>query len=512
MINPMFLLSGIGMMLTGLIPVFWWRYRTLVSWRYFLLGAGVWAAAVAVKVALDLTFTPLLVKWLTGIYAGLGIAIISGAYVGLRTGLLESGLTYLVVLREKLKRMSFEQALALGLAFGCAEAFVLGLLSFLNVAVFLAFPEILDLVTPLQRAAILEQLTLPDIMVLAPIIERIFTVLVHVFCTVLVVQSVKSGRASYFILSFLYKTLLDGALPFLTMRFDAATVAGAYYIESFVVVLGLIGLVGLLWLRDKYGERKRPRVRKRVLLPSVVMITMIIMIAAFIAAQHSVATQLERRNVNFDGFEGRYDFLINGSMIGFSEFGYEGGTEYNGKSAFVIEEKTNLSSDDYEMYIEGTLYTTADAYPLFYNSSIHKNGETSNIMCDFRNGMVIQTVTRNNRSETSRVPVPDESFVIANNMISHWALMFRAARLEPHNTYIAHLYSPDVGAEIVRSFEVSDVRDIKIKGKTYEVYVFRESAGNLNYVTPEGELLKMENPLLEIVISEGEPEWGGIFR
>jgi uncharacterized membrane protein YhfC len=220
MINPLFLLSGVGMMLAGLLPVLWWRYGKLVSWRYFFLGAGVWVIAVALKAALDLTFSPVLVNWLTGIYAGLGIAVISGAYVGLRTGLFESGFTYLAVVRDKLRRMNFEQAIAVGLAFGCVEAFVLGLLSFLNVAVILAFPQILEVVTPLQRAVILEQLTLPDIMALAPIIERIFTILVHVFCTVLVVHSVKSGRTRYFMLSFLYKALLDGALPFLTMTFD----------------------------------------------------------------------------------------------------------------------------------------------------------------------------------------------------------------------------------------------------------------------------------------------------
>ena len=122
MMNPVFLLSGIGMMLAGIVPVLWWRYRTLASWRYFFWGAAAWAAAIAVKLTLDLTFTPVMVGWLTGTYAGLGIAIISGAYVGLRTGLFESGFTYIAAARKKMKNMSFEQAAAFGLGFGCSEA------------------------------------------------------------------------------------------------------------------------------------------------------------------------------------------------------------------------------------------------------------------------------------------------------------------------------------------------------------------------------------------------------
>lgn len=513
MINPYFILSGIGMMLVGLLPVLWWRYRTLVSWRYFLWGAGVWVVVIAVKVALDLTVTPLLVGWLMGIYTALGIAVISGAYVGLRTGLLESGLTYFVVLKEKLKRMNFQQAVAFGLAFGAAEAFILGMLSFLNVAVLLAFPQIIDMLSPMQRVALLEQLTLPTILVLAPVIERAFTLLIHVFCTVLVIKAVKSGRIEYFLFSFLYKTGLDGMLPFLTMTFDRTTVAGVYYIESFVVVLGLISAVGMFWLKDRYGEKGEKRSRKRMFMFSVVMATAIIAIAAVLVAQPNVASQMERRNVNFDGFEGKYDFIMNGNRIGYTEFKFGGGVEYNGQNAFIIEETTNLSSDDYEMYIEGTLYTTVDAYPLFYNTTIHKNGEMKNTVCEFRDGLVTQTVSSDNKTTVTQIPAHPDSFIIANNMISHWALMFRAVSLEPQNTYIAHLYSPDIGMEIVRSFEVSGVENIKIKGRNYEVYVFRENAGNLNYVTPDGQLMKIGNPVLDIVISDGEPpEEGGLFR
>ncbi|UCD03164.1 MAG: YhfC family intramembrane metalloprotease [Candidatus Aenigmatarchaeota archaeon] len=512
MINPIFILSGIGMMLVGIVPVLWWRYRTLVPWRYFATGALVWLIAITVKVAMDLTVTIFFVNWLTGIYTALGIAIISGAYVGLRTGLLESGFGYLAVLRGKLKDMTFRQAFAFGMGFGASEAFVLGMLSFLNIAVLLAFPQVLDLLTPIQRAGLLEQLTLPPILVLAPIIERAFTLAVHIFCMVLVVQSVKTGKASYFIVSFLFKTALDGALPFLTMNFDLTSVLGVYYIESFVAVMGLISAVGLFWLKSRYGERHKKRTRRPLFLAYVAAISVIITVAAFLLAQSSVASKIERRNIAFDGLEGSYDFILNGTGIGTSEFEFAGGTEYKGQNAFIINEHVNLSSGTYSMFIESELYVTVDARPLFYNTTIHKNGESKNIVSEFRNGLVEQTSVLNNRTQTSTIPYNEDAFIIANNMISHWVLLFRAADLQPENTYVARLYSPDIGAEVVRSFEVADVREIEIRGRIYESYVFKENTGSLNYVTPAGDLLKIESGVLEIVISDGEPpEEGGIF-
>jgi hypothetical protein len=98
-------------------------------------------------------------------------------------------------------------------------------------------------------------------------------------------------------------------------------------------------------------------------------------------------------------------------------------------------------------------------------------------------------------------------------MISHWALLFRAAKLEPKNIYIAHIFSPNIGEEIVRTLEVSDVKDLKINGRNYQSYVFREQSGNLNYVTPDGLLLLIENARLRITLSNGDfAEETGLFR
>ncbi|MBN2331350.1 MAG: YhfC family intramembrane metalloprotease [Candidatus Aenigmarchaeota archaeon] len=513
MIDPLFALSGIGMMLVGLVPVLWWRYRTLVPWRDFWYGAGIWAVAISAKLVLDLSITPVLVSWLSGIYTGMGIAILMGAYVGLRTGFLESGLAYLVAIKKKLMKYDFQQAVAFGLGFGGSEAFLLGLLSFINIAVLLAFPPIIDLLPPADRAALLSQLTRPSLLVLAPIIERAFTILIHVFCAVLVILAVKTRRFGYFIASLAFKTLADGMLPLLTMTFDSRTVAGAYSIEAFVVALGAVGAAGLLLLRGRFGERRKRRTGKAASALMVVIVTLAIISFSAISAQRNVASPIVRRTINFDDFEGRYKFILNGSMIGHSEFEYMGKSIHAGIDTYMISEDVNLSSPDYDMSVSGVLHVTLDARPVLFNMTIRKNGDLKNVLCEFGDGMVTERITENNETRAVRSGVHPDSFLVANNMISHWALMFRAAKLEPQNTYIARIYSPNMGGELVRSLEISDVRLVSINGHEYEAYVFEEETGNLNYVTPEGVLLKIENHILDIVLSNGQPRSGtGLFR
>ncbi len=513
MINPVFLLSGIGMMIAAGVPVFWWRYRTLTSWRLFALGAGSWFIAIALKVAMDLTVTPLLVSWLSGIYTALGMAIITGAYVGLRTGIFESGFSYFIVIRAKLRSMTFDQAIAFGIGFGAVEAFLIGMSSFMNVSVIIAFPQILELLTAAQKAALLQQLSLPAIVAASPVIERIFTMAVHVFCSVLVVQSLKTGKVRYFIVSFLFKTILDGMLPFMTMTYGTSTAEGIFAIESFVMIMGLMSLAGLYLIRNSFGKNPRKKAPDSRAAMFVALVVLLSVSAAFYLAQPATASQLERRPVTFDGFSGKYDFIMNDSVIGTSEFEFTNGLVYNGMNAFAIEELTNLSTDDFEMVIEGTLYTTVDARPLFYNSTIILDGRKKQITCEFFGSYVEQTERDGNNTERRKIAVSNDSFIIANNMISHWALLFRAADLDSQNTYITRMYSPNVGMDIVRTLEVSSVENITINGNDYDVYVFSDQFGNNNYVTPEGVLLAVKSDTLEITISDGhQSEEGEIFR
>ena len=499
MINPVFALSGIGMILAGIVPVLWWRYRTLVPWRDFWAGAGMWVAAIAVKAAMDLSVSPLLAGWLQSSYTLSGIMLITGAYVGLRTGLLESGLTFLASLKTRLRRFDYQQAVAFGLGFGGAEAALLGLSSFLNVAAILAFPQMIDLVPAAQRAAILEQLSLPAVAAAAPVAERLMTIPVHVFCSALAICSARSRRASFLLASVALKTGLDGMLPYLATEYGTSTVAGIYAIELCIVPFAAASIAGLWWLRGRYVKKPRKASGPAGFLAPVAVLAIAVSAFAVLAATPSSAWPVERRTVGFDGFQGRYQFLSDGRPIGSSEFSYAGPGE-NG--TFMIYETTNLTGGDYDISIEGTLLVTADARPVFYNMTIARGGESRNTVTEFRDGLAFQ---RADGSAPSVAPANGESFIIANNMISHWALMFRAIRPGGHDAYLVRLFSPNTFSGFVRTLRVRGSATLAIGGRDYEAQVYEEEGGNLNYVTSDGLLLKIENPRLEIVLS---PEAG----
>ncbi|WP_424358454.1 YhfC family glutamic-type intramembrane protease [Methanocella sp. MCL-LM] len=250
MISWLNLLSGLGMVTVGVGAMVYWYYKKRISPVYFILGGILWAIAIAIKVVMDVTVSAALAQQAMIIFAPLAASVLLGLYYGLRTGILESGISYLTVRFTKLSKSGFDEAVALGIGFGGTEAALLGLLSLINTAALLMMPE---LVATLP-ASTLEQFAL--IMVPVPIIERLFTLFCHVFATVLLVYAARFHALIWLAVSILYKTLLDGVLPISSyLLAGMGTYAKYGIIELFVIVMGIIGLAGLLWIRKKWLTR-----------------------------------------------------------------------------------------------------------------------------------------------------------------------------------------------------------------------------------------------------------------
>jgi uncharacterized membrane protein YhfC len=254
MVNPFLLISPLGMILVGVIALFYWRRKTGVVWKYFGFGALIWAIAIGIKLLMDFTVTTpfYLFMYSYGAFVALiGLSL----YVGLRTGLLESGLSYLGVKYTRFKNMNLHQALAVGIGFGATEALVLGVQTLLNLIVLIQDPSLAATLSPAQQAS----LNAPTIIAFAAIIERAFVLLIHIFTSVLVVFSVTAKMVRYLIYSILFKTLVDGMLPVLTTYINTSTVAGIYEIEVPVAVLGIIAFFGTRWVMKRYETPGRSR-------------------------------------------------------------------------------------------------------------------------------------------------------------------------------------------------------------------------------------------------------------
>jgi uncharacterized membrane protein YhfC len=249
MVNSYLLISPIGMILVGLVALFYWRRKTKVFWIYFGFGALIWVIAIAIKLLMDVTVTTPFYLYLYS-YGALNALMGLSFYVGLRTGLLESGLSYLGVKYTNFRSMNLYQALAFGIGFGAIEAIALGLQALLNLIVLILDPSLASLLSPAQQAS----LNAPTAVAFAAIIERAFVLIIHVFASVLVVYSIVSGKIRYLVYSILYKTLVDGMIPALTTHINSSTVTGVYEIELPIVALGIIAFFGTRWIMKKYGE------------------------------------------------------------------------------------------------------------------------------------------------------------------------------------------------------------------------------------------------------------------
>lgn len=259
--SPALLLSGIGMMLVGLVPVIYWRRRTGVSWKIFGLGAVAWLSTAVLKGAADIYVEPALSAAVQG-SATMVTALVYGLYVGLETGLFETGFTWIWARRFRLFEASFEDAVGFGLGFACVEAMALGFDSFLGILDILMNPALLGTLAPSVQQALSIQYSMGPASIGAPIIERAANLFIDCFAIVMVFMAIK-GAKGVFVLAALYASLADFSIPLLSVYVSSSTLFGTYLLETPYILLGLIGWQGLLRSRMDPVFAVRPQRRSK---------------------------------------------------------------------------------------------------------------------------------------------------------------------------------------------------------------------------------------------------------
>ena len=244
--NPFLSLAGAGMIFTGVFAVMFWKKRTGAGWRYFGLGALMWVAAMIPKVVMDLTVTPILSAEVFR-YGVLAYLVVMGIYVGLRTGFFESGLSYIAALK-KLREVGWREAVAFGLGFGSIEAILLGCQNLVSILALYFLPSAFEsLPQALQKS-----LSLPTIVVFAPIAERAFAILLHLFASLMLIYAASRAKSIYFVASILFRALADGLVSTIHHFFNLTTVQEIYLAETPFLIIAIISLYGIRWIRGRY--------------------------------------------------------------------------------------------------------------------------------------------------------------------------------------------------------------------------------------------------------------------
>ncbi|MDN5361830.1 MAG: hypothetical protein PWP70_877 [Moorella sp. (in: firmicutes)] len=233
-VNPLFLISGSGMILVALAAVLLWRRKA--RWSFFALGGLAWLVAIILKGVISFYLNRpvyFATQHLPGAISGPAYWL----YTGLLTGIFEVGLVlFLVNAVYSLRRATWQEAVAFGIGFGALEALALGLPALLTVIWGLRgiLPPAAAMPLMVRQGALL--------WALAPVVERAFTIPIHIAAAVLVIYGVRVGRLRWFWLAFIYKTAVDAVAAFGQIAYGLHTTGHLWTIEAVIALLGLIGL------------------------------------------------------------------------------------------------------------------------------------------------------------------------------------------------------------------------------------------------------------------------------
>jgi len=249
--KPLFLLSGIGMILVAILSIIYWRRKTRIAFAFFLLGALAWIAAVILKGIAALPKDSI-IEGFRSILPTYFSEPLAWIYIGILTGIFECGMILLFLYAfKRLREQSWKEAVGLGLGFGAFEALLVGIGALVITLLAILIPEQLP-----EKLAGPSQLDTP-LVIPAPIVERISALFIHIFSTVLIVFSFMTKEWKWFWLSFLYKTMVDsiaGAFH-VSYGYENFTVPILYILEAVFAVTAIVGILGLRMMKKKWKER-----------------------------------------------------------------------------------------------------------------------------------------------------------------------------------------------------------------------------------------------------------------
>ena len=172
------LIPAVGMMIVAGAAVICWRLVSKLQLRWFWLGAGLWAVAVALKVVCALLTNKVAIEFMKENLSYRLFVIGGGLFVGVQSSLCEIGLTLLAVLVWRKLGTDANRAIGVGIGAGAFEAFLLGIASFVAILTCLAgLPG-----TEKVREGIDTMAAVTPLFWLVAPIERIIAILCHASC------------------------------------------------------------------------------------------------------------------------------------------------------------------------------------------------------------------------------------------------------------------------------------------------------------------------------------------
>lgn len=247
--SPIFLLSGIGMVLVGFVFILYWTIRTRINWIFVLLGAFAWLIAVILKWIASLPMQSI-INYLKNSLPSYIAEPLGWLYIGLLTGIFECGIVLVYIYLTRIKNSTWQEGVGFGIGFGGFEAVLVGVGSFFLTLLVICCPNILPPeVIRFAQAGNDSPLVIP-----ADILERITAIFIHILSCLLIIYAVQNAQWKWFWISFIYKTTIDAIAGYLHLTYgvENLTLIGRWIFEIAVLPYGIVGAWGTIKLKNKW--------------------------------------------------------------------------------------------------------------------------------------------------------------------------------------------------------------------------------------------------------------------
>jgi uncharacterized membrane protein YhfC len=192
------------------------------GWRLFWIGAATFVFSQSLHIPFNLLVNPVFNK--IGFIALPLILqkITLSVYFGLSAGIFEELSRYAMFRWWAKEARSWDKGLLAGAGHGGIEAIILGIIvlyGYIQMSVILGM-DVSKLVSPekleLIRTQIQAYWSAPWYMTLLGLLERLFTIPLHLACSLLVLQVFTSNRNSWVVVAILFHAFVDGIAVFVS--------------------------------------------------------------------------------------------------------------------------------------------------------------------------------------------------------------------------------------------------------------------------------------------------------
>ena len=251
-VNPAFFLTGILLVMVPFIFLKIWRVKHALVVRFFVWGILAWCFSFFLLETFNQMFKTDILDLLTKQAPLAYRTELEVLYIGLIFTLIECSVLLLVLLRGGYQAAGWTQAISLGLGYGFIEMLFIGGLWLVAVAATYFVPEKL----PKEVLGLLQTMSWKNFP--APLVERCFTYLTHIYTVVLISYAVRTLRWRHLIWAIVYKLAFYSVIAYGWVKYGYRSlmvdVKVTWNIELAVVAFGGLGLAGLLYLGYGYME------------------------------------------------------------------------------------------------------------------------------------------------------------------------------------------------------------------------------------------------------------------